>query len=383
MRIALIGTRGVPARYGGFETCVEEVGARLVEAGHEVVVYCRNSTGREPSYRGMRLVHLPAVPRQSMETLSHTAVSVAHTVARHRPDVAFVFNAANAPLLPLLRARRIPVATHVDGLEWRRTKWSGTGQRYYRAAEALAVRYSDGLIADAQGIADYYRAEFDAPTRLIRYGAPQISIDDADALTELGLTRHGYHLAVARFEPENNLHLIVAGHAASAADKPLIVVGDAPYADSYIASVRAMADERTRFLGSVWDQDLLDSLYANSFVYWHGHSVGGTNPSLLRAIGAGAPCIAHDNVFNREVLGEAGRYFADTASAAALADASERDPDATLERGRQLAERAGEYTWDEVAQQYEALAEDLATRRLRRPRLSGRRNPSAQWQPTR
>ena len=171
----MIGTRGVPARYGGFETAIEEVGRRLADRGHQVLVYCRNPEPDTPlpnTYLGMRLVELPSVKNRSLETLSHTALSVAHLLRRTHPDAAFVFNAANSPFLPALRAARIPVATHVDGLEWRRGKWGPTGKRYYRAAEALAVRYSDALIADAQGIADYYTEEFNAPTDLLAYGRP-------------------------------------------------------------------------------------------------------------------------------------------------------------------------------------------------------------------
>ena len=187
MRIALVGTRGVPARYGGFETCVEQVGMRLVKAGHDVVVYCRGTDGGERlgEYAGMRLVHLPALRRKSLETLSHTAASVAHLMT-HPVDAAIVFNAANAPFVPVLRARGIPVATHVDGLEWKRSKWQGAGRRYYRLAESMAVRWSDALIADAQGIADYYRAEFGADTELIAYGAPIVHDDRPELLARLG-----------------------------------------------------------------------------------------------------------------------------------------------------------------------------------------------------
>ena len=168
LSIAMVGTRGVPARYGGFETAVEEIGRRLSDSGPRVVVYCRTVPGAEPpppaEHLGMELVHLPAARRRSLETLSHTALSVRHLLA-HRTDAAILFNAANSPLLPALRAARIPVATHVDGLEWKRAKWGVTGRRYYRAAEALAVRWSDALIADAQGIADYYRGPSPHPPR--------------------------------------------------------------------------------------------------------------------------------------------------------------------------------------------------------------------------
>ena len=376
MRIVMLGTRGVPARYGGFETCIEEVGSRLVAAGHEVTVYCRNTTGEDmpTSYRGMDLVTLPAVPHKVAETLSHSAISVGHVVARRRPDAALLFNAANAPFLPALRARRIPVATHVDGLEWKRAKWSGAGQKYYRAAESLAVRWSDALIADAQGIADYYRDEFGVPTELIRYGAPRVARGDGSELAELGLTSRGYHLVVARFEPENHVHLIVEGYVRSRSTLPLVVVGGAPYADAYTNQVKALADDRVRFLGPVWDQDLLDQLYAQAFTYWHGHSVGGTNPSLLRALGAGAPTNGLDVIFNREVLGSAGQFFTTAADVAALIDAGEADPQLTLRRSVLSEARADLYDWDDVAESYEQLCFGLAAGSHRRSGASGRRH---------
>lgn len=358
LSIALVGTRGVPARYGGFETCVDEVGSRLAERGHRVRVYCRSQDADRPAeYHGMELVHRGAVRRRSLETLSHSGLSVAHLLT-HRTDVAIVFNAANSPYLPLIRAARIPVATHVDGLEWRRDKWKGAGRRYYRMAESAAVRWSDALIADAQGIADYYRDEFRADTRLIAYGAPRIASGD-DLLATVDLTARGYHLVVARFEPENHVHTIVDGYRRSRSTLPLVVVGSAPYADEYTKRVHALADGRVRFLGGVWDQQLLDQLYANARTYLHGHSVGGTNPSLLRAIGAGAPTIAYDVVFNREVLGKAGAYFeTEDDLARRLEDAEAVADDGALRESTRS--RALDYDWDDVADRYEALCHDLA-----------------------
>lgn len=378
MRIALIGTRGVPARYGGFETCVEEVGSRLAARGHRVTVYCRPVDG-EPildEYAGMQLVQLPALKKRSLETLSHTGLSVLHLL-RHRTDAAVVFNAANSPFLPLVRAARVPVATHVDGLEWRRAKWGGNGRRYYRAAESLSVRWSDALIADAQGIADYYRDEFGVPTEQIAYGAPIITGRDDHRITELGLASREFHLVIARLEPENHVLEIVRGYTASKARLPLVVVGSAPYADAYIASVHEAGDDRVRFLGGVWDQDVVDDLYAHAFTYLHGHSVGGTNPSLLRAIGAGAPTIAFDVNFNREVVGEAGRYFDGPDTARAAIEAAEAYPDDTMQRGEALQKQATRYDWDDVALRYEDLCRRLADRSLRRPGgRTGRRRRS-------
>jgi glycosyltransferase involved in cell wall biosynthesis len=372
MRIAMVGTRGVPARYGGFETCIEEVGRRLVERGHEVRVYCRGEMSAGDSYLGMSLVHRPALKKKSLETLSHTALSAQH-LALHRTDVALVFNAANAPFLPILRARRIPLATHVDGLEWKRAKWGANGRRYYRGAEALSVRWSDALIADAQGIADYYAAEFGADTELISYGAPILDNLGAEKLAELGLTAGEFHLVVARFEPENHVAEIVEGYVRSDAQFPLLVVGSAPYADAYTSRISELADDRVRLLGGVWDQDLLDQLYANSLTYLHGHSVGGTNPSLLRAIGAGAATIAFDVSFNREVLGDSGEFFSDPVSVSELISAAEQDRDATLLRGKAAQVRAKAYDWDDIANRYEELCHRLAMRDFPQQRPSGRR----------
>ena len=372
MRIAMIGTRGVPARYGGFETAVEEIGARLAAAGHEVVVFCRPvESGTElASFKGMSLVHLPIIRKRALETLAHTALSVVNPSLRG-VDAAIVFNAANSPLLPVVRARRIPVATHVDGLEWRRSKWGRWGRRYYRLAESLAVRWSDEIIADAQGIADYYRDEFGAPSRLIAYGAPDIGDVGSHRLAELGVSKGGYHLVVARFEPENHVLEIVQGYATSSAELPLLVVGSAPYSDAYTAAIRQAADDRVRLLGGVWDQDLLDQLYANAASYLHGHSVGGTNPSLLRAAGAGAPVIAFDSVFNREVVGDDARYFADPAAVRAEVEWAEENLAEFRQVGASARVAARRYDWDQVATEYERLCADLAD-----PSGRGRRRPS-------
>lgn len=372
LRIALVGTRGVPAHYGGFETCVEEVGRRLAERGHSVTVYCRSGNGmdtRAKEYQGMRLVHLPALRRRSLETLSHTGLSVAHLLFR-RADATIVFNAANAPWLPFLRLAGLPVATHMDGLEWKRAKWGALGKRYYRWAEGFAVRFSNALIADAAGIRDYYRSTFDAATELISYGAPLLPAREPERLANVGLSAGQYHLVVARLEPENHVHMIVEGYVRSSAKLPLVVVGTTPYGQEYSQQVQDSADSRVRFLGGVWDQDLLDELYANALIYWHGHSVGGTNPSLLRAIGAGTATNAFDVNFNREVLGSAGKYFRDAGEVARLVEDSEAHPAASSSRGSQARELAAKYDWDLVADRYEALCYGLESGALTHPQSS-------------
>jgi glycosyltransferase involved in cell wall biosynthesis len=305
----------------------------------------------------MRLVHLPALRVNTVETLSHTAVSVAHSVVRPC-DVAVVFNAANAPLLPGLRARRIPVAVHVDGLEWQRGKWGPTGQRYYRIAERLAVRWGDALIADARGIQDYYMSEHLSPSWFIPYGAPDTTGLGTDRLASCKAVADGYHLVVARLVPENHVDLVIDGFIRSEARLPLLVVGGASYNDGYARRIADLAarDSRVRLLGSVWDQVLLDQLYVHARTYLHGHSVGGTNPSLLRAAGGAAAVIAFDVAFNREVLGSDGRYFSGPMEVAAAVEAAERDPAGTRQRGQSAhASLLKRYDWDEVAKDYERL----------------------------
>ena len=377
LRVAMVGTRGVPAHYGGFETAVEEIGRRLVERNHEVTVYCRGADKGLKSYLGMKLVHLPAPRSKQLETLVHSALSTAHLIGSRRHDAAIVFNAANAPFVPLLKARGLPTAVHVDGLEWQRAKWAGAGRRYYRAVESLSVRWADALIADAPGIADYYAHEFGVETELLAYGAP-IQMDlKSDRIDELGLTRSGFHLVVARFEPENHVLEIVRGYRASSAQLPLVVVGSAPYADSYTRDIRAAAgtDPRIRLLGGIWDQAQLDQLYGNALTYLHGHSVGGTNPSLLRAMGAGTAVVAWDVVFNRTVLGDSdATYFSTSAQVSQAIEQAELEPAAMTAAGARSRLRAAQdFRWDDVALGYEQLLVDLADRVPMRSPASGRR----------
>lgn len=387
MRIVMIGTRGVPAHYGGFETAVEEIGSRLAAAGHVVTVYCRRGNSdpdEDPAtHAGMRLVHLPCVRQRSLETLTHTAVSALHlALSRQRHDVALVFNAANTFALPLLHLRRLPVAMHVDGLEWRRAKWGRAGKAFYRWSEARAVRDADALIADSPGIQGYYRAEFGAETRLLEYGTSVTADLSPHRIGELGLEPRRYHLLVARVEPENHVLEMIEAYAASGARLPLVVVGGSPYETDYLEAVTTAAGRApgVRMVGGVWDQELLDQLYVGAASYLHGHSVGGTNPSLLRAMGAGATTIAHDNPFNRDVLGEDGIFGRTSLELAAAIAAVDVDPDSDGPRRARLVARCRErYVWDAVAQGYTRLCSDLAAGRTQRHRYSGRRDPSSPW----
>ncbi len=361
-----MGTRGVPASYGGFETAVEEIGKRLAARGYDVTVYCRNPGQTLTEYEGMQLVNLPAVRHRMTETLSHTALSAARAIIKDKPDVALVLNAGNAPLLTPLKAAGIPVAIHLDGLESKREKWRGAGARYYRWAEKVAVKQGNEVIADAQAIADHVKDSYLRDCVVIPYGAEVID-PGANRLIEVDVIRRDYHLIVARLEPENHVLEAVHGYLLSEETRPLLVVGSAPYSQWYIDRINELASDnpQVRLLGGLYDQELLDQLYANARTYIHGHSVGGTNPSLLRAMGAGAPVLAFDCEFNREVTAGEAFYWGDADALTAILDeVADEDVDAELsEFSQRGCERIiKHYRWDAVTDQYEALLHRLADR---------------------
>ena len=371
MRIGLLGTRGVPALYGGFETAVEEVGARLTDRGHDVVVYSRNPGQTLRQYRGMRVVNLPAVRHRFAETLSHTAISSVRAIVKDRPDVALVMNAGNAPLVRPLRAARIPTAVHLDGLEFRREKWRGAGAAYYRWAERSAIMAADAVVVDSRVIQDYVRRTYGRDSTFIAYGA-EVFDPGLNRLQEVNLVRRDYHLVVSRLEPENHVLEAVLGYRASDETRPLVVVGSAPYSRGYIDKVRSAAadDSRIRLMGSLYDQDLLNQLYGNARTYIHGHSVGGTNPSLLRAMGVGAPVLAFDCPFNREVTANQALFWGDTETLTEIFDeiaggedhihASDIDERLASMSAAGRARVSEVYQWDQIAGEYEDLLTALA-----------------------
>lgn len=352
-----MGTRGAPALYGGFETAVEEIGSRLAERGYQVTVYCRNPGQTITEYKGMKLVNLPAIKHRMAETLSHTALSSAHAITKDHPDVCLLLNAGNAPFLLPLKLAKIPTATHLDGLESTRDKWRGLGAKYYRWAEKSAVTNSQVLISDAQAIADHVKVQYGKDSEVIAYGA-QVINPEGDRLAEVNLKSREYHLIVARLEPENHVLDAVYGYTQSADSRPLVVVGSAPYSDWYIQKVQSAADHRTRFMGAIYDQELLDQLYAHAATYTHGHSVGGTNPSLLRAMGAAAPVLAFDCEFNREVSDNKALYWTKAADFTELMN--NLNSTNLSKMGEELQERvATTYQWDAVTDQYEELIQRM------------------------
>jgi glycosyltransferase involved in cell wall biosynthesis len=295
------------------------------------------------------------------ETLTHTLISAVHALFR-RFDIVYVCNSANAPICLIPWARGQRTVLNVDGLEWRRAKWGRLARRYYRWAARLAARLPIQVVTDADVIQSYYRDRLGRETRCFPYGTELWERGhDADRVRALGLEPGRYFLYVSRMERENNALLVVQAYRRVATEVPLVMVGDAPYARGYMNEVRAAADDRVRFLGYRFGDDY-HALGANALAYVQATEVGGTHPALVEALGHRNAVIAHDVPEHREVVGDAGLYFAyrDSEDLAARMRDLLSNP-AAVNRLRQLAEkRVNErYSWEAVANEYEAWFMEL------------------------
>ena len=365
LRVALLGSRGIPASYGGYETLMEELAPRLVERGFEVTVYCRRHyTPRGlASHRGARLVVLPTIRSKHLDTPVHTFLSCLHA-GREGFDAALMVNSANAMFLPLLAGT--PVALNVDGIEKRRAKWGAFGRAVYALSERLACFLPDVLITDAEVIRSHYLDRYGAPSSVITYGVDPRPPRETGVLERLGLSSRRYFLYVSRFEPENNPHRVAAAYAQVArhVDVPLVMVGGAPYAQGFIASFVEGADPRILFPGAIYGEGYRE-LLAHAYAYIHATEVGGTHPALVEAMGYGNCVLVHDTPENREVAGGAARRF-DAHRPLTLTAEIEwalAHPQAVSALRSEAAARAAErFSWDAVADRYAALFLQLAGR---------------------
>ncbi|MBM3294301.1 MAG: glycosyltransferase family 1 protein, partial [Candidatus Aminicenantes bacterium] len=306
-------------------------------------------------------VHLPALPVRSLETLSHTGLSLLHA-AKEGMDALLVFNSANSPLVALPAAAGRKIILHTDGLEWMRDKWSGPGRRYYRLMERMAARLPIVLISDSREIVRHYRQAYGRETRYISYGAPIVESRDPSLLGRFGLEPGGYFLQIARFEPENNQLLAVRAFEKLETEKRFVLVGGARYRTKYAEEMKSTGDSRILFPGFCYEPDVLRELLCHARAYIHGNEVGGTNPGLLQAMGAGAIVIARDVPFNREVCAEAALYFRkdadDLREKMRWVLAHEEEGRAFRERARRIVRER--YDWEEVASEYERLFIEVA-----------------------
>ncbi len=312
LNIGVYGARGVPSTYSGYETFLTTLLPELVRRGDRVTMYCRTGEdlGRGP-WEGVRRRVLPAIPGKNLNTLSHGAVAaVAARMARH--DVVLVVNVANAPWCAIGRYTGQPVVMNTDGQEWLRDKWGPTARAVFRGSAKIARRTATGLVADCEAMADVYRVEFDANSTVIPYCVPALDwAADASTPSRYGLDVGRYLVVAGRHNPENNIHRVAEAFSTSELDVTLAVLGTANYDSPVTARLRdlAAADPRILCLGHVDDRRHFFDLVHHAAVYIHGHSVGGTNPSLVEAMGTGSRICALDNPFNRETIGDSGTYF--------------------------------------------------------------------------
>jgi glycosyltransferase involved in cell wall biosynthesis len=360
-----LGTRGIPASYGGFETFAEQLSTRLAGRGHHVTVYCRSHyvSPRQLEYRGVHLKVLPTIRHKYLDTVLHTFVSALHATGG-RYDAALICNAANAPFAPLLRAVGTPVAINVDGLEHKRKKWNQLARRYYRVAEKLSTVLPDVTVTDARVIQEYYLARYSHPTTMIAYGAEVARTHDRAAVRRWGLEPNRYVLYVSRLEPENNAHLVIEAFKRVRTPHKLVIVGDAPYAHEYIESLRrnAARDPRIVFTSFVFG-DAYRALQQNAYCYVHATEVGGTHPALLEAMGYGNCVLTLATPENVEVVGGAGIPYADASDLESKLRRVLSDG-AIVNAYRQRAQQrvSAHYDWERVVDRYENLFARMAGR---------------------
>ncbi|HXM39763.1 MAG TPA: DUF1972 domain-containing protein [Bryobacteraceae bacterium] len=353
MRIAILGTRGIPANYGGFETFAEELSVRLAVRGHNVTVYCRGGAVPRSTYRGVRLRFLSTVRHKYFDTIAHTFVSTVDLLA-HRVDVVLYCNGANAIFTVFPRLCGMPVLLNVDGLERKRKKWNRAAKAWYLLSEWLATFLPSEVVTDARAIQDYYMQRYGKRTTFIPYGAETGKVESMAALAELGLEPGRYFLYVSRMEPENHALEVRQAFERVRTDMKLALIGDAPYARDYVRQVRDTRDPRIVIPGAIYGPGYHE-LDSHCFAYIHATEVGGTHPALIEAMGRGALVLYRDNAENAEVAGDAGIPFRGNLAekieqALAMGQA---DREALRRRARERVER--DYCWDAVATAYENL----------------------------
>ena len=365
MKIAFISTRGIPNNYGGFEQFAEYISVGLVRRGHEVVVYSPHfHPYREPDYKGVRIKHIYSPEKwigSSVGSFFYDFLSLHDALKKEKFDI--IYEAGYTSIVPAyiwFNVKRIKYplfTTNMDGLEYKRTKFNRWVQKFVFWEERMAVKHSHFLIADNMGIHDYYKEKYGKESKFLAYGADIHEDYDEGILKEFGLEADGYFIVVARLEPENNLFMAIEGYLASGqyGKRPLVIVGktNTPYGKHLVE--RYGDDRNIRFVGGIYDFRKLNSIRHYSYAYFHGHSVGGTNPSLLEAMASGCFILAHDNIFNRAVLGENALYYGSTDAAMEMLDGIDQAVSAYKKEytGRNLEVIRRDYSWEKLVDEHE------------------------------
>ena len=372
-KLAIVGSRGVPAKYGGFETAVEAVAPKLAEMGWSIFVSCEGPRGRSKPvvYKGVYLFYFPVRPffRIIYEVL-YDVYSLLKSSLTCRCIYMLGYGAGLFFFIPKVLRRKLVV--NVDGLEWKRDKFNRLEKSILLASERAAVTFADVIVADSREVARYIEERYKKKAVYITNGvdAPQVEKWDErkfacqDLLKDTALLPNGYWLAVARLEPENNIHAIVQAFLSSDSNRKLLIVGNFS-SKKYESNVLKLledknAEQRVTLTGAIYDVSLLNMLRQNCYAYIHGHSVGGTNPALLEAMSMQNLVIAHDNEFNREVGGQTTLYFKDAGDLAAKIEEIENNPNLFAQLKEAAYSRVmSHYSWEDIAQEYDRLFQGL------------------------
>lgn len=357
--VRILGIRGVPAAHGGFETFAEYLALYLVTKGWRVVVYCQEE-GEGPitsdTWRGVERVKVPVRARGPLGTVLFDWRTTVH--ASRQGDLCLTLGYNTAVFCALLRARGVPNVINMDGIEWSRAKWGPVPTAWLWFNERAACRLGNHLVADHPAIKAHLAKQVSAEKiTTIAYGADRVTAAPETPVRELGLVPGEYMTLIARPEPENSILEVVAGFSKKRRAKRLLVLGRYDTAnDGYHRAVQAAASDEVMFVGAVYDRARVQALRFHSIAYIHGHRVGGTNPSLVEALGAGNAVFAHDNRFNRGVCGDAARYFTDTDDFAAVMDGLATDPGQLGTMSRASVERfESSFGWANILGAYEKL----------------------------
>ena len=359
MRIAMIGIKALPPRYGGFETAADELSRRLVKLGHEVIVYNRAglSSHKGADYDGVRLVTLPSIQSKNLSTISHALLCTLH-VLRNPVDVVHYFTTGTTLFAPLPKLAGMKVVCSVDGTDWQRRKWSSVARTYLRISERMAALVCDQLIGDSREVVRYYRHKFDVGLAFSAYGIRETPSAGNGCLQRFGLRSREYVLFVGRLVPENNAHHLIAAFEQINTDKKLVIVGDDPWERRYIRSLKSTRDSRIVFTGGIYGEGY-EELQRHAYLFVLPDEVGGTHPSLVEAMGFGNCALVNDTKSNLEVIGDAGISYLGSRLSHDLQRQLRRlldNPPLVEHYRRRAAARARtHYRWENVVLQHEAV----------------------------
>lgn len=371
LRIGMLGLYGMTMpklHFTGFETGFGEIAPRLAEMGHDVVMYCRRGSYppemRVPEYRRVKLVYVPSPGGKNFSGLIATFFAVVHALATGRYQIFFFVNVGMGHHAALCRLFGRKVIMNVNGLDWTRAKWGPVARWYFLSAAHSAVKFCNELVTDAEAMRQFYLKEFGKETTMIAYGAYVETSKNPELIEQFGVKPDDYYLIASRLIPENHADVIAEAFLASGSKKKLLIAGGANYDSPFHARLRELSGDSVILAGHIDDQDIVRELHCNCFAYVHGHSVGGTNPSLLKAMGFGNCILALDTVFNREVLADGGLFFPrDAAVLAQMMRDIEANPSQVAElRGMGPERIRANYTWEKIAGQYDDLFREVAAR---------------------